>query len=277
MQKSKLHLSLATSLLAAMSLTGCGGGSSDDFGPAVQDQPGGHLFGAYTESMDVNDPDPTVGGIYVDAPGGTGKIKGRMSFRYFDCQGGGINSIPVSGAKLTSYMSGAAEGDLDSDSSLYDTRKIALSFKVDYKRSNNRYEGNYTVNANDKNDERTVNDCGITGDQTFTLARKGNLVLYPENTVFPTDFDIKQLNRIISWTNAPANASKVLVNVINEAAMGDSDSNGMVYQRIGTDLRLLTAVIPADAVTSGKEYIVVVQMFDENNQPVAFKQIKTTF
>lgn len=276
MQKTKLSLMITTGLLAA-ALTGCGGSSSDDLGPAVQDQPGGHLFGYYAESLDVNDPDPTVGGIYVDAPGGTGKIKGRMSFRYFDCQGGGVNSLPVSGSKLTSYITGAAEGDLDSDSSNYDTRKIALSFKVDYKRSDNRYDGDYTVNANDKNDERTINDCGITGDQTFTLARKGSLTLYPENTVFPADFDIKQLNRIISWSNAPTSARKVLVNVINEAAIGDSNSNGIIYQQVANDLRLLATAIPANMVESGKEYILVVQLFDENNKPVAFKRIKTTF
>ena len=276
MQKTKLSFSVATGLLAAAALTGCGG-SSDDLGPAVQNQPGGHLFGYYAESMDVNDPDPTVGGIYVDAPKNTGTVKGRMSFRYFDCQGGGINSISVKGEKVTSKIYGSAEGSLDSDSSINDNRNIRLSFDTSYKRNDNRYEGNYSIGGNDKNDQRTLKDCGITGDKTFTLARKGSLTLYPENTVFPNDFDIKQLNRVISWTNAPSDASKVLVNVINESAIGDSGSNGIVYQQVADDLRLLATGIPSGSVDSGKEYILVVQMFDKNNHPVAFKRIKTTF
>ncbi|XID75218.1 hypothetical protein ACF3NA_01265 [Alkanindiges sp. WGS2144] len=268
---------LISGLAAALMLAGCGGSSSDDYGPAVDNQPGGHLFGFYAESMDVDDPDPTVGGIYVDAPNGTGKIKGRMSFRYFACQSGGMNSLEIKGTKATNHITGNAEGDLDSESSINDKRKISVSFDTSYSRAQDRYTGKYTIGGNDKNDERTIKDCDGTSDQTFTLARKGSLTLYPANTVFPDKFDIGNAGLIISWKDAPSDARTLLVNIINEDAMGNSNANGIIYQQVADDLRLLTTAIPASAVESGKEYIVVVQMFDKNNQPVAFKQEKMTF
>lgn len=269
---AKLSMSLAGGLAAAMLLTACGGGSDDSFGPAVENQPGGNLFGYYAESLDANDPDPTVGGIYVDAPKGTGAVKGRMSFRYFGCQAGGINSLEVKGQKATSKIIGTVEGTLDSESSINNNQNIALTFNTSYKRGDNRYEGDYTIGGNDKNDLRTLRNCGLTGDQTFTLARKGSLTLYPADTVMPTNFDIKQLGRIISFDNQPSTARKLLVNVIDPSAIGSSGSNGIIYQQVATDLRLLTTEIPSSEVSAGKNYIVVVQLFDNNNQPVAFKQ-----
>jgi len=269
---AKLSMSLAGGLAAAMLLTACGGGSDDSFGPAVENQPGGNLFGYYAESLDANDPDPTVGGIYVDAPKSTGAVKGRMSFRYFGCQAGGINSLEVKGQKATSKIIGTVEGTLDSESSINNNQNIALTFNTSYKRGDNRYEGDYTIGGNDKNDLRTLRNCGLTGDQTFTLARKGSLTLYPADTVMPTNFDIKQLGRIISFDNQPSTARKLLVNVIDPSAIGSSGSNGIIYQQVATDLRLLTTEIPSSEVSAGKNYIVVVQLFDNNNQPVAFKQ-----
>ncbi len=270
--KTKLSISLAGGLAAAMLLTACGGSSNDSFGPAVENQPGGNLFGFYAESMDANDPDPTVGGIYVDAPKGTGSVKGRMSFRYFGCQAGGINSLEVKGQKATNQIIGTVEGTLDSESTINKNQNIDLSFTTSYKRSENRYDGKYTIGGNDKNDLRTLRNCGLTGDQTFTLARKGSLTLYPADTVMPTNFDIKQLGRIISFDNQPSTARKLLVNVIDPSAIGSSGSNGIIYQQVANDLRLLTTEIPSSEVGAGKNYIVVVQMFDGNNQPVAFKQ-----
>ena len=268
-----LALRLATGLSAAMLLTACGSDSNDTFGPALENQPGGSLFGFYAESMVADDPDPTVGGIYVDAPNKTGSIKGRMSFRYFGCQAGGINSLEVKGQKATNKIIGSVEGTLDSESSINKNQNIALSFDTSYKRSENRYEGDYTIGGNKENDLRTLRNCGLTGgDQKFTLARKGNLTLYPADTVMPNNFDIKQLGRIISFDNQPSSARKLLVNVINPTAIGDSKSNGIIYQQVATDLRLLTTEIPSSEVSAGQNYIVVVQMFDQNNQAVAFKQ-----
>ena len=271
-KKTKLGFGLAGSLAASILLTACGGDSNDSFGPAVENQPGGNLFGFYAESMDANDPDPTVGGIYVDAPKGTGSVKGRMSFRYFACQGGGVNSLEIKGQKATSKIIGSVEGTFDSESSVNINQNIALSFNTSYKRGDNRYEGDYTIGGNDKNDLRTLKDCGLTGDQTFTLARKGSLTLYPADTVMPNNFDIKQLGRIISFDNQPSTARKLLVNVIDPSAIGSSGSNGIIYQQVANDLRLLTTEIPSSEVGAGKNYIVVVQMFDQNNKAVAFKQ-----
>ena len=88
----------------------------------------------------------------------------------------------------------------------------------------------------------------------------------------PNNFDIKQLGRIISFDNQPSSARKLLVNVINPAAIGDSKSNGIIYQQVVDNLLLPTTEIPSSEVPTGQNYIVVVQMFDQNNQAVAFKQ-----
>lgn len=165
------------------------------------------------------------------------------------------------------------EGTLDSESSINKNQNIALSFNTSYKRSDNRYEGDYTIGGNKENDLRTLRDCGLTGiDQKFTLARKGSLTLYPANTVMPANFDIKQAGRIISFDNQPSTARKLLVNVIDPSAIGDSKSNGIIYQQVADDLRLLTTEIPSTQVPANQEYIVVVQMFDQSNKAVAFKQ-----
>lgn len=266
------RLGLVTGALSAVLLAGCGGGGSDT-PPALDNAPGGALFGFYAESPEVNDPDPAIGGVYLDVPDSEGSIKGRMSFRYFDCEAFASNSIEIKGKKLTRYINGTAEGDLDSQSSNELTNRIFVNLSADYSRANNAYRGNYDLGSRG-NDERTLANCN---NQKFVLARKGALTLYPANTVFPENFEIKQLNRIISWSNPPAAARKVLLDVIDPQAIGTSSANGMVYQTVGNDLRLFSLTVPADAVISNKEYIVVVQLFDNANQPVAFKQIRTSF
>lgn len=284
MQKTKLSFSVATGLLAAAALTGCGGsgGGSDDSytPPALQNGPGGTLLGFYAESQDANDPNAEVGGIYVDAPKDEGRIKGRASFRYFDCQGNNSNNLTIDGTKLTSYLSGTIEGTLDSvSSSNKNNKEVLLAFdKLSYSRAQDRYTGGYVLDQ-DNNDTRTVPDCNSVPDNgQFVLARKGSITLYPADTVFPNDFkvDVNATGNLISWSGAPSSARKALIDVINPSAIGNSSANGIAYQTVSTSV-LPTALVPNDAVTDNTNYMVVVQLFDANNQPVAFKQITAKF
>lgn len=284
MQKTKLSLSVMTGLLAA-ALTGCGGsgGGSDDSytPPALQSGPGGTLLGFYAETQDANDPNAEVGGIYVDAPKDEGRIKGRASFRYFDCQAYNSNNLVIDGTKLTSYLSGTIEGPLDSASTSPNNSDILLAFdKLSYSRASNRYTGGYVLDQ-DNNDTRTVPNCTtLTGNGSFVVARKGNITLYPADAAFPSNFQINvntsTTGNIVSWTGAPSGTRKALIDVINPGAIGDSSANGIVYQTINTGV-LPTALVPQDAVTSNTNYMVVVQLFDENNQPLAFKQVTAKF
>jgi hypothetical protein len=267
MQKSSLGLASCT--LAAVVLTGCGGGGSDDSytPPALQNGPGGHLFGFYAESPDVGDPNPEVGGIYVDAPNDEGRIKGRLSFRYFDCQAYNSNNLKIDGTKVTSYLAGKADGALDSISTNPDNKEILLAFdKLSYSRASNRYNGGYMLDQSN-NDERSIANCnGI--EQKFVVARKGAMTLYPADTVFPQSFNVSvnATTNLVSWSNTPSGVSKALVDVIDPNAIGDSSANGIVSQ-------LPNVLVPSSAATDGKEYVVVVQLFDQNNAPLAFKQI----
>lgn len=282
MQKTRLSLSLATGLLAAAALTGCGGsgGGSDDSytPPALQNGPGGTLLGFYAESQDANDPTAEVGGIYVDAPDDEGRIKGRASFRYFDCQASNSNNLTIDGTKLTSYLSGTIEGALDSVSSTNQANEeILLAFdKLSYSRAEDKYTGGYVLDQ-DNNEARTISDCNGS-DQNFVVARKGNITLYPADTVFPSNFqvNVNATGNLISWSGVPNGVRKALVNVIDPGAISNSSANGIVYQTLSNSV-LPTALVPNDAVTDDTSYMVVVQLFDENNKPLAFKQVTAKF
>jgi len=280
MQKTKLSLSVMTGLLAA-ALTGCGGngGGSDDSytPPALQSGPGGTLLGFYAETQDANDPNAEVGGIYVDAPKDEGRIKGRASFRYFDCQDNNSNNLEIEGNKLTSYLSGTIEGALDSTSTNNNNTEILLAFdKLSYSRADDKYTGGYVLDQ-DGNDSRTVKDCN-GNDQDFVVAHKGNITLYPSDTVFPNDFkvDVNAAGNLVSWSGAPNGVRKALIDVIDPNAIGNSTAKGIVYQTISTSV-LPTHIVPNDAVTDNTNYMVVVQLFDENNKPLAFKQVTAKF
>ena len=280
MQKTKLSLSVMTGLLAA-ALTGCGGsgGGSDDSytPPALQSGPGGTLLGFYAETQDANDPNAEVGGIYVDAPKDEGRIKGRASFRYFDCQDNNSNNLEIEGNKLTSYLSGTIEGALDSTSTNKNNTEILLAFdKLSYSRADDKYTGGYVLDQ-DGNDSRTVKDCN-GNNQDFVVAHKGTITLYPSDTVFPNDFkvDVNAAGNLVSWSGAPNGVRKALIDVIDPNAIGNSTAKGIVYQTISTSV-LPTHIVPNDAVTDNTNYMVVVQLFDENNKPLAFKQVTAKF
>ena len=280
MQKTKLSLSVMTGLLAA-ALTGCGGsgGGSDDSytPPALQSGPGGTLLGFYAETQDANDPNAEVGGIYVDAPKDEGRIKGRASFRYFDCQDINSNNLEIEGNKLTSYLSGTIEGALDSTSTNKNNTEILLAFdKLSYSRADDKYTGGYVLDQ-DGNDSRTVKDCN-GNNQDFVVAHKGTITLYPSDTVFPNDFkvDVNAAGNLVSWSGAPNGVRKALIDVIDPNAIGNSTAKGIVYQTISTSV-LPTHIVPNDAVTDNTNYMVVVQLFDENNKPLAFKQVTAKF
>lgn len=280
MQNSKLGFGLASCTLAAVVLAGCGGGGSDDSytPPALQNGPGGHLFGFYAESQDVGDPNPEVGGIYVDAPDDTGRIKGRASFRYFDCQAYNSNNLKIDGAKAASYLSGTAKGTLDSTSSNPDNKEVLLAFdKLSYSRANNLYTGGYVLDQKN-NDERTLANCNSGSEQKFVIATKGSMTLYPATTIFPQDFNVEvnATSNLISWNKRPSGTTKALIDVIDPNAIGDSTANGIVFQDISSSV-LPTYLVPNDAVTEGKDYVVVVQLFDQNNKPLAFKQVTAKF
>lgn len=266
---SASRLSLMTIL--SILLASCGGDNGTSIistPPALEDGPGGQFFGFYAESNEVNDPDPAVGGIYLDIPGSEGNVKGRMSFQYADCQR--TNALTILARKLTRYITaGTATGTIDSVSTSMPDNTVLFTFTGDYSRSSNNYNGNYDRGSRG-NEQRTESNC-----ITYTLAQKGHWTVYPADTVFPSGFSLNKDGQLLYWQNAPTNAVRALVDIINPDAVGTSSDNGFVLQRSIKPIIAPSMTLPM--LQSGKSYIVLVELFDNSNNIVAFKQQPFTF
>ena len=266
--KSMIALSVC-----GMLLTGCGGGGSDSLiqtPPALDNAPGGQYFGFYAESNEVSDPDPAVGGLYLDIPNSEGNVKGRMSFQYEYCQRS--NALQINAQKLTRYISaGLATGTIDAVSTDQVDNSVVFNFGGDYSRNSQNYNGSYD-RGNRSNDKHNIPDC-----ISYTIARKGNWSVYPSTTVFPNGFSFNQAGFVIYWSGQPASASKALLNIIDPSAVGTTSDNGFVLQRSISPIVNQSIALPNNIWQAGKEYIVLLQLFDNQNKIVAFKQSRIVF
>lgn len=261
---SKLSLAVTPWAVISLSLllAGCGGGGSDSFVEAIN-SPGGQYFGYYVETDDNND--PAVGGVYLDIPNKEGDVKGRMSFQYVDCQR--TNALEIKAKKATREITlGTASGTIDSVSSQVPNNVVNFSFIGDYSRDSKTYNGKYNVLDGAKGN-RIETDCNP--DYSYTLSDKGNWTVYPMAQKFPENFNVNINSDLISWANAPSNASTALVSIIDPAALGTSSSNGFVFQRLIKPVVLQSTSIAA--LSTGKQYIALIQLFNSNNQIVAFQ------
>lgn len=260
-------LSLATIRLAAIPffsvlVASCGGGGTDAFIENLN-SPGGQYFGYYVETDDNKD--PTVGALYLDIPNKEGDVKGRMSFQYVDCQR--TNALEIKAKKATREINfGTASGTIDSVSSQVPNNIVNFSFIGDYKNSTMTYNGKYNL-LDGATTNRVETDCNP--DFSYTLSPKGNWTVYPITQKFPDNFTVNINSDVLSWTNAPSNASTALISIIDPTALGTSSSNGFVFQRLIKPVVLQSTSIAA--LSDGKQYIALIQLFDANNNIVAFQ------
>lgn len=266
------YLSFSASRLAAVPLlsvllASCGGGGTDNLVEAIS-TPGGQYFGYYVETDDIKD--PAVGGVYLDIPSREGNVKGRMSFQYVNCQR--TNALEIKAQKAAREINfGTASGTIDSVSSQVPNNIVNFSFTGAYYRDSQTYQGKYNL-LDGATGNRVETDC--TPDYSYTLSNKGDWTVYPITKKFPDNFTVNINSDLLSWTNAPSTASTALISIIDPTAVGTSSSNGFVFQRLLKPVVLQSTSIAA--LTSGKQYIALIQLFDADNKIVAFQAIKFT-
>jgi hypothetical protein len=254
------RLSILT--LTALTLSACGGGGTDAFIENLN-SPGGQYFGYYVETDDNKD--PAVGALYLDIPNKEGDVKGRMSFQYVDCQR--TNALEIKAKKATREITlGTASGTIDSPPTPLFNNLVNFSFIGDYKNSTMTYNGKYNL-LDGATTNRVETDCNP--DFSYTLSPKGNWTVYPITHKFPDSFTVNINSDLLSWTNAPSNASTALISIIDPTALGTSSNNGFVFQRLLKPIVLQSTSIAA--LNAGKQYIALIQLFDANNNIVAFQ------
>ena len=267
-------LLLISCLSATLLLTGCGSGTTDQVigsitPPALQDGAGGNFYGYFLQSDTVIDPVTNVGGLYLSLPSSGGNFSGRMSFQFFDCQR--TNALALSGQKLTAYLKTLPPynlGTLDSVTLANPNTSIITNFSGSYSRESDDYSGIYNRVDKTGDDRRTVANCG-----SYTIADNGTWQVYKADKSFPNNFSVTQTGDLINWTYVDS-ANKALIMIVNPDQVG-TDNNALIRQIIAPAMTMNT--LAATNVTRGQSYLAVVELFDINNKPVAFKTLTVKF
>lgn len=272
-------LVMMTCLSTTLLLSACGGGATDKVldaitPPALEDGPGGRFYGHYLQTAKVPDPKSDIGGMYLSLPGSGGTFSGRMSYQFFPCQG--TNTLDISGTKLTAYLKAATvTGTFDIPSITHLSGFLPLfigTFGGSYSREGDNYKGQY-LRQNKVGDDDVPSNCG-----DYTVADKGSWQVFKDTKVFPATFNVTQTTGLIHWTSV-TNATKALVMIVNPSNVG-TDRNALVKQIVITSTPTISLPLyiaaPAD-IPRGSSYLTVVQLFDKDNQLVAFKTLPTIF
>lgn len=274
--KNLFALSFITTTLV---LTGCGGGTTDQVldsitPPSLEDGPGGRFYGYYQQTAHTPDPKSDIGGLYLSIPGSGGTFSGRMSYQFFPCQS--TNTLDISGTKLTAYLKAATvtgSFDLPSIGNLSGFMPLFVgTFGGSYSREGDNYKGQYT-RQNKVGDDDVPSNCG-----DYTVADKGSWQVFKETKVLPSTFNVTQSTNLIHWTPV-VNATKALIMIVNPSNVG-TDRNAVVKQIIITSTPTVALppyiATPVD-IARGASYLTVVELFDKDNQLVAFKTQPMTF
>jgi len=273
---SRTHLLAISGLSAALLLTGCGGGTTDQVldsvtPPALTDGPSGRLFGYFLQSDEATDPVGNIGGMYLRLPSGEGHFDGRMSFQFnSDCQR--TNALQISGTKVFSNLNaGTITGSIDDATLSEPNNSFVGTFSGSYKRDNDNYTGKYNRTGFSSDDTKTPAVCpGLS----YRVASKGLWAVYKQDTVLPVGFNVTQTADLINWTFV-ANASKAVIMIISPSQV-DTANNAIIRQMVVPAVPMTVNVVNAN-VARGQADLVVVELFDSNNTLVGFKTITATF
>jgi hypothetical protein len=268
------HVLALSSLSLTLLLTGCGGGTTDQIinsitPPALQDGPSGNVYGFFVQADEIADPIGNIGGMYLNVPSGEGHFDGRISFQFnSDCQH--TNALTISGSKVFAALNaGLITGTLDAVTVTEPNNTFSGTFSGSYKRDNNNYTGKYNRNFFSSDDTKNVDGC-----VSYRVASKGTWALYTPDTVLPAGFNVTQTADLINWTFVN-NATKAVIMVINPTAVAGSDN--AIIRQIITPAALLTQNVVNSNVVRGQNDLIVVELFDANNNLVAFKTLTAKF
>lgn len=264
-------LVMMTCLSTTLLLSACGGGTTEQVidsitPPGLEEGPGGRFYGYYLQTQNTVDPLSNVGGLYLTLPSSGGNFSGRMSFQFLACQR--TNALSISGEKVLSQLKvGTITGSLDSIS-LENLNPIFNGFfSGSYSRAGDNYHGEYNRNLVSGEDIKTT-DCG-----NYTVADKGSWQVYKADKSFPSTFSVTQTGDLINWSYVDK-ATKALIMIINQDQV-DSGNNAIIRQIITPAATLNT--LAATNVTRGVPYLAVVELFDAESKPIAFKTLEVKF
>lgn len=265
------HQKLLFASCITLLLTGCGSGTTDQVldsitPPALADGAGGPFYGYFLQSDNVIDPATNIGGLYLSLPNSEGNFSGRMSFQLTPCQR--TNALSISGKKLTAYLkTGIISGSLDSLNINNLNPYFNGFFSGSYSRTDDNYSGTYNRNLVNGDDVKSTN-CG-----NYTVADKGTWQVYKASQSFPSNFTVTKTEDLINWSFV-VNADKALILIVDPTQV-DTANNAFIRQIITPAATLTT--VAATNVTRGQPYLAVVELFDVDNKPVAFKTLAVSF
>ncbi len=268
------HLLALCSLSTALLLSGCGGGTTDQVldsitPPSLEDGPSGRMFGYFLQSDEIADPVGNIGGMYLTLPSGEGHFDGRMSFQFnSDCQR--TNALQISGSKLFANLNGGTiSGSLDDATITEPNNTFMGTFSGSYKRANDNYTGKYNRTGFSSDDSKNVAGC-----VNYRVASKGVWAVYKQAFVYPAGFSVTQTADLINWSYVDG-ATKAVIMIVSPAKVDTADN--AVIRQIITPAALLNKNVVNANVARGQQDLVVVELFDANNNLVAFKTINALF
>ena len=223
--------------------------------------PEGLYVGYFQEDPLTNPEDPVPGTMYLMVSAANGLHYGAMSFKYADCQ---KNSIATFNGKITNS---GIEGQW---SGVIDNLLQSGTYSGSYEARQHRLSGKYS-NTQGKQ-FRDLRPC-----IEYTIAPNGTWELFhidkttknktPENNTGksttetdnnPNSAAITVVSTTVYW-KIPANLEFTLLSVIDTDLANKSNEQAITFQKIipGSQRQL---ILPADAMTSGRNYIVSVTM-----------------
>jgi hypothetical protein len=260
-------LSMAPVALA-LTLAGCGGEDAQSYLPGqLQDTPGGVYVGAYVETAS-DDPDPSVGGLYLNLPKNDGSAEGQMSYQQRDCQT--RNTLDLTLQKVTNdkLKLGVATGNVDQPVDSQFPVRVALGLEGAYNRSQDTWSGFYTRSGR-STEARTAPGC-----LDYHLASAGRWMIWPLASGFPSGFAVtaNAQTGVLQWPVVPG-ASKTLVMLLDPALLTVGSADAFELQRVQPALPA-TFQLPAHAPAQKRRAVVMV--FDAQNTLLAAQSVEVT-
>ncbi len=214
--------------------------------------PGGLFVGYYQEDPTTNPEDPVPGALYLGLPEGDAAFSGNMYFTYIGCQSSNVGSI--SGNKAAAAISGNWSGTVDGSAQ-------SGGFSGNYDAANDFYSGTYTVAGGKQ-------PIGIVNCINYIIAPNGTWNLFAVEKNVPSTFTLTHNGVILNWTS-PAGYAAGLVTILDVPnAITKGAGNAVKSQSVVTAPTVASDLTPL-ALTSGRQYLATVSLYDANRQRVA--------
>lgn len=268
----QLTYGLVGVLVSSLLLSACGGEDSAD--SIERNGEGGLFFGLYQADSTGTTP-RNLGGVYLNVPSSNGLYFGQASFQ-FDPACQLVNALPILGDKIGSGLSGASGGKLDNPLIPSTSDDVAFSMPASYFFDGHSYGGNYTRLSVTAPQVRRTSECNTE----YTLAPKGAWVSHRQGTRFPADFTIRQTspNQVTWLPPAGMSTNRAFIMLLDANKLDKASDNAIVSQmtQATSSTRLNTYTLTSSSSVA-KDYIVVVQLLNQDGKLVAYDDLSVRF